>query len=171
MSNGFKLSTVLPAPPAAIYRAWLDPREHAAFTGGGAATSQPRVGGAFSAWDGYIFGTYLAFKPGERIVHSWRTTDFPPGVPDSRVEVLLAPARGGTRLTLVHAQIPPGQEADYESGWSAFYFRPMKKYFAQVAAKPKPAKRAGKARRPAAQHPSKPRTAARRTKRRRSTKG
>jgi uncharacterized protein YndB with AHSA1/START domain len=165
MSNGFKLSTVLPAPPAAIYRAWLDPREHAAFTGGGPATSQPRVGGAFSAWDGYIFGTYLAFKPGERIVQAWRTTDFPPGVPDSRVEVLLAPARGGTRLTLVHAQIPAGQEADYESGWSAFYFRPMKKYFAQGAPKPKPAKRAGKARRPVAR---KRRTTARGTPRRRS---
>jgi uncharacterized protein YndB with AHSA1/START domain len=165
MSNGFKLSTVLPALPAAIYRAWLDPREHAAFTGGGVATSQPRIGGAFSAWDGYIFGTYLALKPGERIVHAWRTTDFPPGVPDSRVEVLLAPARGGTRLTLVHAQIPPGQEADYESGWSAFYFRPMKKYFGHVAAKPKPAKQPQKARRPAGQLAGKRATPARRTKR------
>ncbi|MGO9830563.1 MAG: SRPBCC domain-containing protein [Myxococcaceae bacterium] len=146
MSNGFKLSTMVAATPSAVYRAWLDPRRHAAFTGGGVATSEPRVGGAFTAWEGYIRGTYLVLEPGARIVHAWRTTDFPDGAPDSRVEVLLEAARGGTRLTLVHAHIPSAQEADYRAGWSAFYFRPMKKYF-QTAARPRPAKasRAGKA--------------------------
>jgi uncharacterized protein YndB with AHSA1/START domain len=147
MSNGFKMSTVLPAEPAAIYRAWLDARSHAAFTGGGAATSSPRIGGAFTAWEGYIRGTYLALEPGERIVHAWRTTDFPPAAPDSRVEVLLEPARGGTLLTVVHAHIPAGQEADYQAGWSAFYFGPMKKYF-QASRRPRPSKRAAMARRP-----------------------
>ncbi len=140
MSNGFKLSTVVPAQPETVYRAWLDPRRHAAFTGGGLATSEPRPGGAFTAWEGYIQGTYLVLVPGERIVHAWRTTDFPAGAPDSRVEVLFEAARGGTRLTVVHAQIPSGQEGDYQAGWSAFYFRPMKKYF-QSAAKSAPAKR------------------------------
>ena len=147
MSNGFKLSTVLRAPPRDVYRAWLDPRTHEAFTGGGVATSSPRIGGAFTAWEGYIRGTYLALKPGERIVHAWRTTDFPMGAPDSRVEVLLEPARGGTLLTLVHAQIPAGQEADYQAGWTAFYFRPMKKYF-QMAARPTATKRKATSRRP-----------------------
>jgi len=157
MSNGFKLSTVLPAQPAAIYRAWLDARLHAAFTGGGLATSSPRIGGAFTAWEGYIRGTYLALEPGERIVHAWRTTDFPMGAPDSRVEVLLEAKRGGTLLTLTHAQIPAGQEADYQAGWAAFYFRPMKKYF-QTAGRPARAKRASAARRPRA----KPKAAKRR---------
>jgi uncharacterized protein YndB with AHSA1/START domain len=146
VSNGFKMSTVLPAEPAAIYRAWLDPRRHAAFTGGGAATSSPRIGGAFTAWDGYIRGTYLALEPGERIVHAWRTTDFPAAAPDSRVEVLLEATRGGTLLTLVHAHIPAGQEADYQAAWSDFYFRPMKKYF-QAAGRLRPSKRAAPSRR------------------------
>ena len=141
MSNGFKMSARLAAQPADVYRAWLDPRTHEAFTGGGVATSSPRIGGAFTAWEGYIRGTYLVLEPGERIVHAWRTTDFPTGAPDSRVEVLLEPARGGTLLTLVHAQIPAGQEADYQASWTAFYFRPMKKYF-QGAAKPRRAPRA-----------------------------
>ncbi len=140
MSNGFKLSTVLRAEPSALYRAWLDARTHAAFTGGGVATSEARIGGAFTAWEGYIRGTYLVLEPGERIVHAWRTTDFPAGAPDSRVEVLFEKARGGTRLTLVHAQIPSGQEGDYQAGWSAFYFRPMKKYF-QTATRPQAAKK------------------------------
>ena len=117
MSNGFKLSTVLRAPPRDVYRAWLDPRTHEAFTGGGVATSSPRIGGAFTAWEGYIRGTYLALKPGERIVHAWRTTDFPMGAPD------------------------------YQAGWTAFYFRPMKKYF-QMAARPTATKRKATSRRP-----------------------
>ena len=157
MSNGFKLSTVVPAQPHAVYRAWLDPRRHAAFTGGGVATSEPRPGGAFTAWEGYIQGTYLVLEPGERIVHAWRTTDFPAGAPDSRVEVLFEAARGGTRLTVVHAQIPSGQEGDYQAGWSAFYFRPMKKYF-QTAAKSAPAKpkaRAKPKRAPVGRRPAK----------------
>jgi uncharacterized protein YndB with AHSA1/START domain len=149
VSNGFKMSAMLPAQPADVYRAWLDARTHEAFTGGGVATSSPRIGGTFSAWEGYIRGTYLVLEPGERIVHAWRTTDFPMGAPDSRVEVLLAPARGGTLLTVVHAQIPAGQEADYQAGWTDFYFRPMKKYF-QSAAKPAHARRAAAARRPKA---------------------
>jgi uncharacterized protein YndB with AHSA1/START domain len=153
MSNGFKVSTVLPAEPAAVYRAWLDSKMHAAFTGGGLATSAPRVGGAFTAWEGYIRGTYLALQPGERIVHAWRTTDFPAGAPDSRVEVLLEATRGGTRLTLVHAHIPAGQEGDYQAGWAAFYFRPMKKYF-QAAGRARPSKRPAAGRRPRAKSAS-----------------
>lgn len=140
MSNGFKMSTMVRAQPSAVYRAWLDPRTHAAFTGGGVATSEPRIGGAFTAWGGYIQGTYLVLEPGERIVHAWRTTDFPAAAPDSRVEVFFEAARGGTRLTVVHAQIPTGQEADYQAGWSDFYFRPMKKYF-QTATRPRAAPR------------------------------
>jgi len=138
-TESFEVSTYLPAPPWRVYEAWLDGTEHGLFTGG-PATSEPAVGGAFTAWEGYIQGTYLVLEPGERIVHAWRTTDFPAGAPDSRVEVLFEAARGGTRLTVVHAQIPSGQEGDYQAGWSAFYFRPMKKYF-QSAAKTAPAKR------------------------------
>jgi uncharacterized protein YndB with AHSA1/START domain len=163
MSNGFKMSTVLPAEPAAIYRAWLDARTHAAFTGGGAATSSPRIGGAFTAWEGYIRGTYLALEPGERIVHAWRTTDFPEAAPDSRVEVLLEATRGGTLLTVVHAQIPAGQEVDYQASWSDFYFRPMKKYF-QAAGRPRPSKRAA-SRRPKAKASSVKRRAPAKTRR------
>lgn len=172
MSNGFKMSTVLPAEPATVYRAWLDARTHAAFTGGGVATSSPRIGGAFTAWEGYIRGTYLALKPGERIVHAWRTTDFPSAAPDSRVEVLFEAARGGTLLTVVHAQIPAGQEADYQAGWSDFYFRPMKKYF-QASRRPPSRKRAAKPRRRKVKAvaskrraPSRPRAAAKKRKRR-----
>ncbi len=62
-------------------------------------------------------------------MQAWRTTEFPEGSPDSRLEMLLEEAKGGTKITLVHTNIPDGQGKDYEQGWIAFYFKPMKQYF------------------------------------------
>jgi 5'-deoxynucleotidase YfbR-like HD superfamily hydrolase len=122
--------TRLPGSPEQIYRAWLDSRAHSAFTGA-AAVIDPQVGGNFSAWDGYIQGTTLELQPFQRILQSWRTSEFPPESPDSLLEVLLEPDElpGGTRLTLIHSQIPPGQGQQYLQGWQDYYFTPMQEYF------------------------------------------
>jgi activator of HSP90 ATPase len=130
MAEDLEVSALLPATAKRIYAAWLDGAEHGAFTGG-AATCEPRVGGKFTAWDGYIAGTTVELAPFRRIVQTWRTTDFPAESPDSRLEVLLAEVDGGTRITLRHSGIPDGQEAGYRDGWEQYYFVPMREYFAQ----------------------------------------
>ena len=130
MTESIQLSTILPASPERIYRAWLDEHEHAAFTGGAAATIDPGLGGKFSAWDGYITGTNLALDPGRRILQAWRTTEFPAGSPDSQLEVLLEAVEGGARLSLLHTGIPDGQGQEYYQGWEDYYFKPMLEYFA-----------------------------------------
>jgi uncharacterized protein YndB with AHSA1/START domain len=127
--EAFEVSTILSADPQRIYQAWLDGREHGAFTGGPAEVD-PRVGGRFTVWDGYIEGRNLELEPFRRIVQSWRTTEFPEGTADSRLEVLLEKAKKGTRLTLRHSEIPEGQGKMYEEGWKEHYFTPMKRYFA-----------------------------------------
>jgi activator of HSP90 ATPase len=128
MSNEFTMSIVLKAEPEKIFRAWLSTDGHAAMTGSPARV-EPRVGGTFTAWDGYISGKTLELKPYTRILQAWRTTEFPDGSPDSRVEVLLEAVAGGTKLTLIHSNIPAGQTDSYKKGWDEFYFEPMKKYF------------------------------------------
>ena len=75
MPYSYTLSTVIPASPAEIYRAWLDSVAHSEMTGG-EATMSDQVGADVSAWDGYITGRNLELVPGERIVQSWRTTEF-----------------------------------------------------------------------------------------------
>jgi activator of HSP90 ATPase len=90
-----------------------------------------RVGSQFSAWDGYITGKTLELTPHSRILQSWRTTDFAGEEPDSLLEVLLVEAKGGTRVTLNHANIPAGHGPEYKKGWIDFYFKPMKGYFAR----------------------------------------
>jgi len=126
--ESIQLTILLPASPAEIYTAWLDSQEHSKFTGG-IAEIDPKEGGIFSIWEGYITGKTLQLEPDRRILQSWRTTEFPPGSPDSRLEVLIGLKRGGTELTLNHTDIPDGQAEMYTQGWKEYYFEPMLEYF------------------------------------------
>ena len=128
MKTGFTVSTLLPAKPEKVFRAWLSTRGHTAMTGS-AAKVEPRVGGKFTAWDGYITGKTLELKPYSRIVQAWRTSEFADEDPDSRIEVLIEAAKGGSKLILKHSGIPKGQAESYESGWEESYFAPMREYF------------------------------------------
>jgi activator of HSP90 ATPase len=122
----------IPASPEVVYDAWLDAAQHGAMTGS-AATSVAKVGGAFSSWDGYIHGAYLALFPKERIVMRWRTSEFAETDPDSQLDVLFSPHRvegkAGTRLFLIHTQLPRGGASRYAAGWAEFYFAPMTAHF------------------------------------------
>ena len=125
MKNGFKISAVIPATPAEIYKAWLSAKGHSALTGNAATVS----GKKFTAWDGYISGQTLDLEADRRIVQAWRTTEFADDDPDSHLEVLLTKTKGGTKITLTHTNIPDGQADSYRQGWKDFYFKPMKEYF------------------------------------------
>ncbi|MGZ3410190.1 MAG: SRPBCC domain-containing protein [Xanthobacteraceae bacterium] len=145
MPYTYTLTATIPASPQDIYDAWLDSRAHSAMTGG-KATQSDEVGAAFTAWDDYIAGNNVELIPGERIVQTWRTTEFTDEHGDSIITVTLEPARGGTNLILEHANVPDGQTSYEESGWQEHYFEPMQRYFLIVTkgdapAKPKPAKK------------------------------
>ena len=139
MTFAFTVSAVIPATPKQIFEAWLSGRQHSAMTGSPASGSA-RVGGKFTAWDGYITARNLALTPGRRIVQAWRTTAFSDTDADSKIEVTLAKTARGTRVTLRHSDVPDGHDG-YKSGWRDFYFEPMKTYFgAQAKASEKPKK-------------------------------
>jgi len=125
-----KVSAVIPASAKEIYSAWLSVKGHSAMTGS-AAKGTPRVGCSFTAWDGYIEGKNLELVPPSLIVQAWRTSDFPDAAADSRLEIALSEAKGGTRITLTHTDIPAGQAKGYKQGWIDFYFKPMKEYFSK----------------------------------------
>jgi activator of HSP90 ATPase len=128
MKNRFTLSEIISAKPAEIYEVWLSSEGHTAMTGSH-AKADGKVGGKFSAWDGYIFGRTLELTPNQRIVQTWRTSEFPDDAPDSRLEVLLEEVAEGTKITLIHSDMPEDQIDSYRQGWEDFYFKPMKKYF------------------------------------------
>ena len=126
--DSVKVSAVIAAEPQKIFDAWMSSAGHAGMTGNAAKIGK-RVGSAFSAWDGYISGKTLELEPPGRIVQTWRSTDFAKDEEDSRLEILLEKARGGTRVTLVHTNIPAGKGPEYRKGWLDFYFKPMKDWF------------------------------------------
>ena len=123
----FDVSAIIPASQEEIYKAWLDSKGHSKMTGAKARANN-KVGGEFEAWDGYISGRNLELEPGKRIVQAWRTVEFSEADEDSRLEITLSPASGGTKLTLKHTHLPAHGE-QYRQGWVDNYFEPMKAYF------------------------------------------
>lgn len=113
--------------PEILYNAWLDSKEHSEMTGGQAVCSS-EVNGKFSAWDGYITGFNISLEPHQKIVQSWRTTEFSESDKDSELIIQISATKEGSLLTLTHSNIPKGQ-SDYENGWIEHYFTPMKHYF------------------------------------------
>lgn len=128
MEPGIKISAIFPVSAKRLYDAWLNSRLHSAFTGTKTQIDS-RQGSPFSIDNGYITGSNLVLQPYGRIVQHWRTSEFPDGSPDSKLEILFEKHNSGTKLTIIHTQLPSGEEKKYEKGWKEHYFKPMKLYF------------------------------------------
>jgi uncharacterized protein YndB with AHSA1/START domain len=79
--------------------------------------SDPFVGGGFAVVSGGgmgFAGEYAELDPPRRIVQSWRWLG---DDRDSRVTIDLAPAGGGTDLTVVHDQVDAETAVAYEEAW------------------------------------------------------
>jgi activator of HSP90 ATPase len=118
----------IPARPVEIYDALLNEQKHSAFTGA-RATCDRRVGGKFTAWDGYISGKNLKLENGRRIVQEWKTTEWPSGCRPSVLEFTFRPKGEGTVVTMIQKDVPTVQAGNYRQGWTEYYWVPLKKYF------------------------------------------
>jgi activator of HSP90 ATPase len=121
-------SVIIAASPEEVYDAYVDAKKHSKFTGS-KATGDGKVGGKFTAWDGYIFGKNLILEKGKKIVQEWKTTEWPEGYPPSKLELTLKKVKGGTELSMVHSDVPAEQADDYRQGWIDFYWKTLKAYF------------------------------------------
>ena len=123
----FTIKTNIKATAKQIYKAWLSTQGHTKMTGGVAFVSD-KIGETFTAWDGYIKGKNVVLEPYNRIVQSWRSSDFEAGEKDSQIEITLKENNGETELALMHSKVPESGE-HYIKGWDEHYFTPMKAYF------------------------------------------
>jgi activator of HSP90 ATPase len=119
---------VVPAEPADVYKAFVNARTHAAFTGA-AATGSARVGARFTSWGGYITGVHRELVTGRRVVQDWTTTEWPEGAEPSKVEFTFKGVKGGTAVRMVHSNVPAEQAESYRQGWIDYYWEPLKAYF------------------------------------------
>jgi uncharacterized protein YndB with AHSA1/START domain len=98
------------------------------------ATTDPRPGGINHQTHGeendpnasyYMRGEFVEVSPPHRVVFTWgfenSTVGVPPGA--STVEVTLEPDGDGTRLRLVHRDLPDATRQDHDAGWDAMLER------------------------------------------------
>jgi activator of HSP90 ATPase len=124
----------MPIPPQKLFDAWLSSKIHSAMTGD-VAKIEAKVGGKFTTGDNYIQGTIIELEPPKKIVQAWRTTEFSVDAPDSKLEIIIEATETGSKLTLIHSNVPEDQVDEYKEGWKDFYFDPMKIYFKKKAKK------------------------------------
>jgi activator of HSP90 ATPase len=120
------LSVTFDAAPPEVYQLIMDPKKHAAFTGG-KVTMSSKVKGKFNIFDGYIHGYNIELKEGEKIVQAWHFAEN--GWPDDHFTIctfLFETAKGKTKLTFEQTDVPAHKVNELTSGWKQFYWEPMK---------------------------------------------
>ena len=128
MTTTIHQEIILKATPQRIYEAYMNEKEHSAFTGGPAEINR-QAGGEFSCHGGQIVGRHIQLVENKRIVQAWRPVAWPEGV-YSMVKIELAEQGGETHLTLDHWGFPEGGKEHLESGWHSNYCEPLQKYLA-----------------------------------------
>jgi len=112
-------------PPERLFDIYMDSRKHSAATDSRASISR-RVGGRFTAHDGWIRGKNLVVVPKRLIVQSWRGADWKKTELDSILILTFSGARGRARLTMVHANVPERSYAGISRGWNTYYWKPWR---------------------------------------------
>ncbi len=125
MSKTIRQTVTFKAIPHEVYEALMDEKKHAAFTGGEAKISRI-VGGKFTIYGGDIQGKNLELVPDQKIVQSWRYSDWPEDH-YSMATFALEPTEKGTRLTFTQIDVPDDKYEDIKQGWKDYYWAPIKK--------------------------------------------
>jgi uncharacterized protein YndB with AHSA1/START domain len=121
----FATSIDIEAPPEVVF-AHLVTAEGMLAWMGERAELEPVPGGGFAVdIDGSpIRGRYVEVDPPRRVVFTWGVAgrrDLPPG--SSRVEFTLIASGAGTRLELVHRDLPEPEAPRHAAGWALYLGR------------------------------------------------
>jgi len=117
-------SVTFKAAPDEVYEALMDSKKHSKFTGSKARISR-EVGSRFSVYDGDLEGTNLELIPDQKIIQSWRSSDWPEGH-YSKATFTLKKVEQGTKLTFTQTGVPEEHYDDISQGWRDYYWTPMK---------------------------------------------
>jgi uncharacterized protein YndB with AHSA1/START domain len=130
MPRTITMAVDLPCSPARLYRMYLDPKQHAAFTGAPVKIAA-RAGAPFRAFDGALTGKILQLVPNRLIVQSWRSTAFGKRDLDSTLILAFFPRKDGARIELTHVNVADGDFAGVSEGWSKYYWIPWREYLSR----------------------------------------
>lgn len=115
------------AAPERLFNIYVSSKKHSAAIQARASISR-KVGARFTAHGGWIRGKNLAIVPKRMIVQSWRGLDWKKADLDSILILTFSKARGGGRITLVHANVPDKWHARLKQGWHTHYWNRWRAY-------------------------------------------
>jgi uncharacterized protein YndB with AHSA1/START domain len=127
MARTIQIAATLPASPDKLFDMYLDPVEHAAFTGS-PVTISAQPGASFSAFNNVLSGTILQVVPKRLIVQSWRSPHWGPTDIDSTLILTFLPDKDGGRIELTQVNVVDGDFAGVSHGWEKFYWIPWRAY-------------------------------------------
>lgn len=112
------------ASPSEVWKALTEAAYIEAW-GAGEVIMAPVPDTKFSLWDGAIHGTNLEVVPEKKLVQEWYG-----GIWEqpSRVQFILFEEDGGTRLELVHDNVPDEDAYDIDNGWDNYYLGAIKDF-------------------------------------------
>ncbi len=128
MSTTIRRSFTLPVGPKEAFALLADGRKIRSWSGqkGGV---QPRIGGRFSMFDGWVAGVVLAYQPGKALAYTWLPQDWNAGTEPSIVSYSFRGSGRKTQVRLVHKLLPNASTArDHASGWTEHVIDPLKAY-------------------------------------------
>ncbi len=113
---------IIPAPPAEVYDAWLDPKIPGnPWSEADKLLLDPRVDGFFYWLVGNTahYGRFTQTERPARLQHTW-VSPYTLGE-ESTVTLTFEPHAEGTKMTLVHSDLPEDEMARaHEKGWTHF---------------------------------------------------
>lgn len=119
-----ELTTDLFVKPELVWDTWMDSAHHSLLAQA-PAVIDPRVGGQYSLWGGSVFGEFVYLDRPRIIAQTWRTVDFTPEMPDTRLELAFEERVNGTRLRVTHGHIPSPMVRLFRDAWTRYYFPRM----------------------------------------------
>lgn len=112
------------APIEKVWEALVNPKDINGW-GAGPAKMDDKEGTKFSLWGGDIHGTNIEVEKFKKLVQEWYGGEWEE---PSIVTFKLEKDKGGTKLRLLHENVPDNEYDDIDKGWREYYLGPLKEY-------------------------------------------
>src|SRR5271169_857586 len=112
----------------------MDSKQRSQATGAPAKVSR-RAGGAFSAFGGQLKGKNLLVVPNKMIVQTWRAEMWKKSGPDSILVIQFNKTKTGSRVDLMHVNVPEYDHQGVTDGRRHYYREPRRLYLEALTLK------------------------------------
>jgi len=111
-----------------LYNLYMNPKKHAAFTGGGKVVISSKRNSKFTAFDGMLTGHTILTLHGKLIIQSWRGAHWNDTDIDSTLILHFSQAGRRGKIDLIHVNVPDHDHAGVTDGWKTYYWTPLKEF-------------------------------------------